>query len=341
VAREEFVECFPLQATQMQDMSLHGVMDRLEAYEKSRNEEGGKSQAKLTKRERCSFARRLKAACTSGFSRDEFMRACAFVKREILRVESDPRNGGEIQREKLQELLADIEAAPCLESERMTCGSRGQSAGEVSWDILGTLRVAFLGGDEFIVQLSSGLLVADVKASVAAQRSIPSVAVMHLLHQGRLLRNSEDASALNGAELHAVVTIKCLSNPARLKLHETSGADPDEVGLLEVTRALAISDMKLLAEILQCVQPSRLIIYKSLTDGCLEALADYISIDLMQLDTFQIVAPSASSLVHVVRVLRRCPTLNYCYLVPGKKHPYLTAHDVRPLREEFAAQIVI
>jgi len=331
----------PFSIYSMEDMSLHGVIDRLEAYEKSRNEEGSKSQATLTKRERCSLARRLKAACTSGFSRDEFMRACAFVKKEMQRVETDPRNDGVIRRAKLQELLADIEAAPCLESEPVTCRSRGQSAGEVSCDIVGTLRVAFLGGDEFVVQLSSGLLVADVKASVAAQRSIPSVAVMHLLHQGRLLRNSEDASALNGAELHAVVTIKCLSNPARLKLQETTAVEPAEVGLLEVTQALTLPDMKLLAEILQCVQPSRLIISKSLTDGCLEALADYISIDLLQLDTFQIVAPLASSLVHVVRILRHCPTLDHCYLRQGKKHPPLTAENVRMLREEFSAQIVI
>merc|ERR1712190_352511 len=116
--------------------------------------------------------------------------------------------------------------------------------------------------------------------------------------------------------------------------------DEQEVGLVELRQNFKLSDMSILAEILQSVQPQRVIIGKPLTGCCLEALADYISIDLCHLRSLEMIAPLPKNLPQVARLLRRCPDLDRCYLrpVPDEKRE-LTRDDVQSLRAEFQTQI--
>lgn len=282
------------------------------------------------------YARRLKAACRSGFTPSQFVRACAFLRQQIQRSKSDLRADGPERNLRLQALLTEIEAAPLqaeaqTPSQAFTEATRGNNI----------VRVAFLGGDELMIPLTPGMLIADVKAKVACQRPVPPHHALSFVYQGRLMKNSDESPAL-GAQLFAIFAKWSLSSTAKARLRESTELDPEEnkIGLFEVRDELKLTDMCTLAEILQSVQPERLIFWKRLADGCLQALADYISIDLFQLKSIEIPAPLPKSLPHVARLLRHCPVLDQCRLRPG--NPYeLAAADVQELRGEFCAKIFI
>merc|ERR1712046_213009 len=152
-----------------------------------------------------------------------------------------------------------------------------------------------------------------------------------------------------GSQLFAVNTKMRLSTEASTALQQSTWIDPEErdIELLEVNQRLQLSDMNSLAEILQSVQPERFILAKPLTGTCLEALADYVSVDLTNLRSFNMVAPLPKYICQVARFLRRCPALERCYLRPQestdssatKPQCELTKQDVQELREEFQAHI--
>lgn len=201
----------------------------------------------------------------------------------------------------------------------------------------GEVEINFLGGTGLSLHVHTGQTAGSLKEAIADHRRVPPGMLLQLLHPTGVLRLDDEVSPYIGSSLTAVFTRLPLSDEARKLLRQCTLQQPEEgrISLLEVRIPLSQDDTEALAELVVQVQPRRLILACPL---CAGRFASALRGDLDSLEVLQLEGVEPSSIPHFAKILSRCPALTHCYF---RSSDFLTAEDVKPLRAQTRAFVVI
>lgn len=230
-------------------------------------------------------------------------------------------------------VAATLAAAAAPQSQRQGQG-QGQSLGEV--------EVHFLSGAGFRLPVVAGQIAGELFADILKLKPPPPGMCLQLMHNNTPLHGGESVADLAGSSLSALFTRIPLTESARNLLGRCTLQVPEEgrIEMLEVSFALSGASAAALAELALRLQPCRLIVEYA-TQTVMHCFERALDEDLCALEVIRLNNIDKNTLPAISKLLGRCPALHHCYLRSIGHSSSLEPEDVKLIRANTTAVVVI